>query len=695
MTSLGKLGTEVGMNRDVQGAGESVDTSLLWDPIVIGSAEVPNRVAMSSHSTNHEPARYREYLKARAQGGTGLLVTAATPVHPTTYANERAVKGWEKTTVDAFSTLSEAVAGTDSKLFAQLWHIGYNELGSFAIDEAHAVRAASPIPSPVAGVQAKELELEEIVEIVESHAATAQFAREGGIHGVEVHAGHTYLLNEFLSPLTNLREDEYGGSLENRVRIVIEVYEAIRRRCGEDFPVGLKLSFDEFVGPGGVEPDLAAEQLAAIMGRCSFDYVSLSGSGYHSLQYLVPTMSSGLDAHIASHGAKAKEVVGDLPVIVTGAVRELGAAAEIIANGQADIVGLSRAHLADPDIVAKTRAGRATEIRECVGANQGCWRRVMMGAKVTCTVNPAAGREAELAIGSVPARSARRVLVIGGGPGGLKAAEDCARRGHRVTLVERDERLGGALLLAAQLPGRGRWTRALSYLESAVRGLDVDVRLHTEATAELIEEIAADRLIFATGADWDLNGYSNLRPDRTSIPGLESKAVSPAAAIAEPERCGQRVLIIDERGDAIAMTLGQSLAESGRQVKIVTAYPQVGIKTGVTGTVDYPWINPKMLAAGVETETETWVEGVADDTATLRRIWTGEELEVEIDTVIPIMTRTSRTALYESIGRQGERIGDCVAPREVDDAILEGARAALGVSEERELVSNSLRLLAG
>ncbi len=390
-------------------------------------------------------------------------------------------------------------------------------------------------------------------------------------------------------------------------------------------------------------------------------------------------MSSERSGHFAEHSALAKQVVGDLPVFVTGAVKTVEKAAEIVGAGQADMVGMSRAFFADPELVRKARAGRSFAIRRCVGANQGCWRRLTQGLDVTCTVNPAVGRERKWGSERLrPADRPRSVLIVGGGPAGMKAAEAAAQRGHRVTLVEKEAELGGQLRFAAALPHREGWTHLVEDLAGSLGPLGVDVRLETEATPDTPGQLGAEVTVLATGASWDKTGFSILRPDRDAIPGAASGHVlSPIEAIADPEACGQRVVVLDDIGDYTALGIAELLAQSGRTVEIVTAFPQAGMRVMPAATADYAWIYPRLVESGVAITTQSFIESIERGSVTVADAWTGGAREIAADTVVLVMTRRSDDALYHSLKERGStpvRIGDCVAPREIDDATYEGMR---------------------
>jgi 2,4-dienoyl-CoA reductase-like NADH-dependent reductase (Old Yellow Enzyme family) len=663
---------------------ESLET--LWRPLQVGSLEVPNRILVSAHGTQHETDRYAAYLGARAKGGAGLLVTGAIPVHPSSLQSPEWMWAWKPETASAYRVLGDTVRENGGHLFAQLYHVGHQDLGTTPLDEYHAVVSAGDLPSPIFGVQSHVLATDEIEEVVAAFGSASRIAVDGGLDGVEIHAAHGYLLHEFLSPLTNQREDQYGGSPANRARIVIEIGRAVRKVTGPDYPVGLKLSFEEFVGPRAMTPEHAVETLACIHAERLYDYVSISGAAYHALHQLVAPVESGQSGHLAGHAEAAKSVVGDLPVMVTGAVRDLDRAAEIVSSGQADMVGMVRAHLADPEIVNKAREGRADEIRPCVGANQGCWRRAFRGQKITCTVNPEAGREVNGP--TPPADTPLNVAVVGGGPAGLKAAEATAKAGHRVTLYERESELGGQLRAAGALPGRQRWQMLVDHLAASIDRLGVEVRTGFEADAGALAE--ADAVVLATGSSWRTDGASILRPDRGTIPGIETATLmTPFEVAMRPGDCGRRVLIFDEVGNYTALGLADLLSSTGHEVLLATPMPQIGIQTGPLGTADLPWIYPKLLAAGVEFAPEATIESLDAAGAELAHTYGTWQRRADADTVILISTRKAEDGLYRELQGAGKvsvlAIGDCFAPREVDDAMVDAVRvpthlAAAGTS---------------
>lgn len=662
------------------------ELDVLWQPVRIGAVEIANRICVPAHQTIF-PARelevigdrYIAYMEARARGGAGLLVVEAGAVHEST-AKVGLIDLYREKIVPGLTLLAEAVHAHGAKLFAQLSHLGSQDLGTSDLDRWHPVVAPVAVPSTVYGRVAKAMDEREIADVVAGYGHAAAHARDAALDGAEISAGHGYLMCQFLSPLTNRREDRYGGSVENRCRFAIEAAQEVRRRCGRDFALGIRLSFDEFIGDAGLTPARSEEIVRVLHATGLFDYFSITGGNYHTIHEWVPNSSGGRDGHFASHAEQARAACRrEVPVIVASAIRTIDRAAEIVAGGQADLVAMMRAHIADPDLVAKARAGRRKDIRRCVGANQGCLRRLFDHEGITCTVNPAAGRERTLGGEDVPAQSPRDVLIVGGGPAGMMLAETAARRGHRVTLIERAHQLGGQLLVAGRLPGRTTWLELADDLAESLERLGVDVRLGSEADADDVARAGADAVYLATGSRFDTTGYSISTPQRETIPGLaHAHVVDPAAAITEPDRCGDRVVIIDDIGDYLPLGLALLLAETGRSVAVVTRHLHAGSRLTATG--DLPFVLPQLGAAGVRVHAQSVVARIEPRAVVVTGAWDGADDSVAADTVVLAMMRRPETSLCDALTARGvaaTQLGDCLAPREVDDAMYEGMKLGL------------------
>jgi len=650
----------------------------LWEPVSIGKVTARNRIALPAHLVTFSADQYGEYLGERARGGVGLIVTHGFAVHPT--AARAGVSPWTRDWIPYIRQVMAPAQAQGTPVFVQLTNSGVS--ATPRTDEQWGpLWAASAIPSPVQKITPKVMESSDIQALIEGFAVTASHVQEAGGAGIEIHGGHGYLLSGFLSPYWNRRTDEYGGDTHRRARLVIEVAQAVRRRCGSDFAIGIKLNVDEYLGERGTTPAEAARTAKLLVDADLFDYVCAAHTDYHNNHQLIPPATSGVKAPLAENAGLLRQAIGSrVPVLVQGSITDMETAARIVSLGQADIVGMARAQIADPEMVNKARAGRTSETRRCVGANQGCWRR--LGQPISCTVNPLTGREGTWgALASQPVSTPRKVLVIGGGPAGLKFAETAASRGHKVSLWERSQHLGGQLRHAAQLPDFDSWSFLADDLEASLARLSVDVHLGTEATLESVCSYGADTVVVATGSTWDSSGFSTHRPDREEIPRDEhAHVLDPISALSNLQACGQRVVIVDDNGDYLPLGLARLLAEQGRTVSIVTADRMVGRTLEVT--LNLPWVYPRAIKAGVQMVVSSFVERIETGRVVLKDAWNGEMKQLDADTVILSMMRQSNDGLYEQIRARGidvRRIGDCVAPREVDDAVIEGFREAISL----------------
>jgi 2,4-dienoyl-CoA reductase-like NADH-dependent reductase (Old Yellow Enzyme family) len=658
----------------------SVDLEVLFQPLAIGTVTTRNRILLSAHDVGYcddglISDRYIGYLAARARGGCGLIVTCSQKVHPSG-GRISDPQAWREENVPRYRKLAAALHEHGTLAFSQLNHIGQQDLGTQDIDEWHAPLAPSAIPSPLVGKIPKAMDDDDIAMVVEAFALSASRSQDGGMDGVELNGAHGYLICQFLSRLTNRRDDRYGGSVPNRCRFALEVAAAIRERCGRDFPLGIRISFDEYVGPNGIEPDDADQIVDNLRAGGLFDYLFVSGVNYHTLHRLFPPSMAESGGHMVPNAARARgRVAGALPIFISGGIATIQDAANVIGEGSADMVAMVRAQMADPDLVRKAQEGRVDEIRQCVGANQGCTKRSLMGLRSVCTVNANMGREARWG-DLVPTAQARRVVIVGAGPAGLQAAEVAARRGHEVIVLERGEEAGGNLRFAGALPKRQAWGRLVSDLTGALDRLGVEIRTRTEATPESLEALAPDVVVVATGSTYDHSGFSINLPFRDAIPGArEDRILDPIQVLSEPERCGPRVIICDDTGGIVPLGLAQLLVDTGRDVEIVTSKLHAG--TEIIGTWELPYVLPAVLHAGVRITSQAYLEAIEDGSVRIAGIW-GEYAPrtAPADTVILTQLRVSDDRLHRRLKEQARSyelhaIGDCLAPREVDDAIYE------------------------
>ena len=661
---------------------------LVWEPLEIGSVRVKNRIMMTAQTTlygkdNILGDRHIAFFRERAKGGAALFITEQQAAHRLSKGSFfEGCSAWDKRAVPQYAKLADAVHEYGARQFVQLFGCGVHDKGTMIMDEWHPLWGVSRMPSVVHNEIPMVMEQEHVDDVVKGFGESALNVQVSGCDGVELHAAHSYLLGQFLSPAYNDRTDRYGGSVRKRCQVVLEIGEAVRARVGDRFTVGVRLSFDEFLGDAGITPDQAEEQLEILSSSGLFDFFNISGGSYHTLHRAVAPMNEG-HGFMLPFGKRAKAVVGNrAKVFVVGRIVDMHQAEQALADGVTDMVAMTRAQMAEPQLVKKTREGREKEIRRCMGANE-CVARLFDNRQVTCAVNPSVGREARWGSGTLQPTApgeAKKVVVVGGGLAGMKTAEVAGRRGHRVVLFERADRLGGHLNLLLKLPTRKEWGIAIDNLVRAMDVAGVDLRLGTEATPELIEREAPDAVVVATGARWDCDGRSQYRPGRPRLAGTEQENVidvgtAAARALADADALGRRVVILEETGFYLPLGLAEILAtRGGADVEIVTPRAMVG--EDVLRTLDLFFVMPRLEAARIACSTHTNVDRIEDDKVHLRSIWGGQSRVIEgVDTVVVSMLRSPNDALYRALeGRVDElhRVGDALAPRRPVQLMYEG-----------------------
>ena len=671
----------------------------LFSPLQIGSVEVRNRIMQTAHvklwaHNAVDSERNVAYQAARAKGGAGLLITGNRIVHPTsTTGFPRVAWAYRPDALEADRRLTSAVHEHGGVIFAQLNHFGLNA-SSDSADDFRVLWGPSAVKSPAYGETPKAMEHEDIREVVEWWGRSAELTREGGFDGTEVHISHSYLLHQFLSPLYNKREDEYGGSLENRLRFAREVIDEVRTRAGDDWVVGVRISLSDFI-PGALDIDDAVQvaQLLGADGR--IDYVNVTAAGYHNIFRAIEPADVP-DGYLVDLTAQLKAGVADLPVFAVGGIKDPAMAEEILATGKADMVAMTRAQIADPEFANKVRDGREDELVHCIRGNQGCIGRVFKGLPITCTVNPGAGRERRFGPGTLsPTDQPAHWLVAGGGPAGMKAAAVLATRGHRVTLVEREDELGGQVNLILRTPGRDEFGWITRDLSRLLELHGVDVRLETEATPELVAEVAPDSVLVATGALPSRSGFSSVNPLVPELPGADQDNVLTVWDVLLGARpIGQRVVVLDDDGTRYAAGVTEVLLDRGSDVELVSRWPAL-FPTTLT-TLDMAHIYGRLLGKGLEYRLNSWAAGIDGGRVSLFNLYTGAQDAIDdVDTIVLATGPKANDELYLSLkGRvpSVHRIGDCLAPRKLDHAIYEGELAGreLWSPEERYIYEGDL-----
>jgi len=626
---------------------------------------VPNRISFSAHLTNFAEhglptERHLYYWAERAKGGAGLIITEEQSVHPTDRAYEKLVEAYDPAVVPRYRKIADAVHEYETKLFAQLNHNGAQGDGTIS-------RLPVWGPSPVADVLFREvpkvMEKEDIRELIDYFCLSATHVRQGGFDGIELQLGHSSLIRQFLSPLSNFRQDEYGGSLENRLRLALEVIGAVRKSVGRDYTLGIRLCADEMIN-GGLTLKDTREIARRLEATGDLDFVDLSLATFYNLYLVGASMRVPLGYTIPL-AAGMKEVV-KLPVFATGRINDPVMAERVLADGQADMIGMVRAQLCDPELANKAKEGRLEEIRYCVADNQGCYGRIGMNKTLGCIQNPSVGREKERGIGSLKlAQVKKKVLIVGGGPAGMKAAEIAARRGHQVVLCEKASKLGGQLNIAQLGAARGEIGAIIRNGENQLKRLPVVVVLGREVTAGFVLEEKPDVVIIATGSV----------PKECPVPGADGPHIFNVwqTLLGEAE-LGQDILFIDYDGHHQATATAEFLADRGKKVHILCSSLYVGTDLGPTQ--DLYLTRQNLLQKGVTFTPDFAVMEIKGMEVHGFNVYSNEwKTHRGYDSIVLAMGNRVEDRLYHELkGRVKElyRIGDCVAPRKIDMAIWEG-----------------------
>ncbi len=645
----------------------------LFEPIDIGGMTVKNRIFIPGHNTalsvgglvSDEMIAYHE---ARAEAGVGMITMEVSTVHPT-YAPHGRLSVVTDDCIPGLRRMAAMGRRHGCRVLGQLFHPGRVAAAS-EDGSAMASFAPSEVPDEFYKNVPAPLTAEQIRDIVDHYRVGAARMAQGGLDGIELISSMGYLISQFLNPRLNRRTDEYGGGLENRLRFLREVIAAVREGAGDGIVVGIRISADEMDGEG-LTPGETIEALRAIEADGGLDYFNIIGSttaSYAGWLHIIPPMAMP-NAYLAPLARQVKEAVA-LPVMIAGRVNQPQDAERIIASGDADMVGVVRGHIADPEFVRKAREGRPEDIRACIGCNQACIGHRLKGFPISCIQHPETGRE--LATYRKRAVDApKRVMVVGGGPGGMKAAIAAAQRGHDVTLHEKEARLGGQVLLAQLLPGRSEFGGLVTNLARELEIHGVPVRTRSEVTADMVAEARPDAVVLATGA----------RPQLPAIEGLEEAHVVDSRDVLRGEaNVGQSVVIWDWRCDWAGLGLARMLAQSGCRVRLAVN----GIVPGerIPSMVRDHEVG-ELHKLGVEVVPYVRLFGADGDSVYFRHVTSGEPVILDgVDTLVSHHAPRRNAELADELSGYGGSlalIGDCLSPRTAEEAVLEGLRAAMAI----------------
>jgi 2,4-dienoyl-CoA reductase-like NADH-dependent reductase (Old Yellow Enzyme family)/thioredoxin reductase len=634
----------------------------LFSPYRIGNLELKNRIVMppmATHFAGEDGSvndRHIAYYLKRIRGGVGYVTFEHTGVlkQGRAFPNMALIDSDEH--IPSFKRLVDAIHGEGGKIVIQINHAGRQTSASFT---GFPIVAPSAIPCPVRKEMPQELTVEEIQKIIHAFGEAGARVKEAGADGVEIHMAHGYLINQFLSPFSNKREDEYGGDAERRMRMALEVLRTVRNQVGPDFTVTCRLSADEYV-EGGLKLE-DAKEIAKALERNGVDALHISAcvaaSGY--LNHPPYYAEEGIFVPLA-HGIKS--VVG-IPVITVGRIRTPELANQILEEKKADLISMGRALIADPNFPMKALQGRTEEIIPCISCNR-CIASIRKGA-LQCAVNPETGREGIFKLKK--ADYPKKVWIIGGGPAGMKAAEIAALRGHRVTLYEKNKELGGRFLLAVVPPKKQILREFIEYLTRQIKRLPIKMILGRPFTLVSLRKGKPDVVIIATGA----------RPLFPPIDGLQDvKVVSVDEALSGSVHLGRRILVVG--GGGIGAEVADYLSENGKDVTLIEM--REGIALDLVGHLQH-FLNKRLREKGVHILISTTAIRFEKQDLWVQDLQGTKRLS-GFDSIVIALGSIPNNELAESLkGKVAEVyiVGDASKPREVMEALLEGEEVALKI----------------
>jgi 2,4-dienoyl-CoA reductase-like NADH-dependent reductase (Old Yellow Enzyme family) len=643
----------------------------VFSSLRIADAELPNRLVRSAAATTFGgPYLTQELIDfevSHARGGVGLLILGDASIHPTCPAP---LLAYDDAIVPGYERLMRAIRPYGTRVFQQLWHCG----SCYPNPDGTPPWSCSPIPSPSIGVVPTEMSIGQIEELVSGFAAAARRCHVGGLDGIEVHGGHGYLFQQFLSPLSNTRTDAYGGSFTNRLRFTLQVMAAIRAAVVPGFAVGIRLSSQGFAGGLG-DNDLIAI-VKALQSAGLADFVNFSEGSYAAVHKILGGMLEPPGYQIQSN--RLALAMTTVPRVVNGRFGSLEQVDQILASGQADLVGMTRALIADPDLPRKSRRGASRNVRPCIACNEGCIGGLSVG-RMRCSINAAVGRERELEDGFGKATNSRLVLIAGAGPAGMEAARIAAERGHRVILAEERHELGGQLAFARRAPGYEILGDFVDWQVRELERLGVEIRRGLKVDYPLAEKLGPNDLVVAIGSRPRMDGVHYNYPGRTTKGVEQSHVVSSWTVLAEPTReYGDHVLISDDTGHHEAAAIAAFFVASGRAVTFVTTHSQ--FLPALVGSLAVPPLLERLTLGKFTLRTRVSLQHILADTVTIEPIDGGTAERHRADTVVlvsPNLPNCIPDRMEADSPVKTFIIGDASSPRFLGTAIDDAFRVGM------------------
>ncbi|WP_350024039.1 FAD-dependent oxidoreductase [Pseudomonas protegens] len=640
----------------------------LFAPLQIRGKRLKNRIMSSGHDTsmptdNLVNEQLIAYHRARAEGGVGLIVLQVAGVHDSARYTSHVLMATDDACIDGYRRLAETCHAHGTVVLSQIFHPG-REIMESADGLLAVAYAPSAVPNERFRVMPRALDQEMIDEIIQGYADAARRLHQAGLDGVELVASHGYLPAQFINPRVNRRSDGYNGELEQRLRFIREILDAMRASTDQDFIIGLRISADER-DPEGLTEDESLAAVQLLQGQ--LDYVHIVAGTSASLGgavHIVPPMA--VEAAYLAREAGTFKAGLSIPLFVTGRINQPQEAEAIIAKGQADVCGMTRALICDPQMPNKSDSGHAEDVRACIACNQACIGHFHKGLPISCIQHPETGRE--LLYGQPkPSARGKRILVVGGGPAGMKAAAVAAQRGHRVTLYEASAQLGGQIQLAQLLPRRSEFGGASTNLQREMQLAGVEVLRNTRVDRALIERENPDHVIIATGAQPYWPNFER---------GGDLQVVDAWQVLRDEVQLGRSVVVADWRCDWIGPGIAERLVRAGHQVQLAVNGTHCGenlplyVRDQLAGELH-------KLAVPIIPYARLY--GCDDSTVYLQHTASGEPMLLEnVDSLVLCQGHQS----VDDLGQQlkglvpFQRIGDCLAPRTVEEAIHEGLKVA-------------------